>query len=172
MRLITPPRRLRVALLPAIVLLLAGALAAPTHAAAPAASPIALRDAVTAAWRAHPSARATEATLAAARARADAAGRPLYNPELQFSADDEGADRTTTAGVSLALDLSGKRRARRDAAASQLDIAVAQARLSRRDFVAAWMVGWADWQSASRRVQQGEQRLALISRFADLADKQ
>ena len=114
MRLITPPRRLRVALLPAIVLLLAGALAAPTHAAAPAASPIALRDAVTAAWRAHPSARATEATLAAARARADAAGRPLYNPELQFSADDEGADRTTTAGVSLALDLSGKRRARRD----------------------------------------------------------
>ncbi len=73
MRLITPPRRLRVALLPAIVLLLAGALAAPTHAAAPAASPIALRDAVTAAWRAHPSARATEATLAANRGLAAAA---------------------------------------------------------------------------------------------------
>ena len=172
MRLITPPRRLRVVSLPMIVLLLAGALAAPLHAAAPAASPIALREAVTAAWRAHPSARATDATLAAARARADAAGRPLYNPEVQFAADDEGTDRTTTAGVSLALDLSGKRRARRDAAAAQLDVAVAQARLSRRDFVAAWLVGWADWQSASRRVQQGEQRLALISRFADLADKQ
>jgi len=172
MRSNTPPRRLRVASLPTIVLLLAGSWAAPNLAATPVASPMALRDAVAAAWRAHPIARSTEATLAAARARADAAGRPLYNPELEFSADDEGADRTTTAGVSLALDLSGKRRARRDAAAAQLDVAVAEARLSRRDFVAAWLVGWADWQSASRRVEQGEQRLALISRFADLADKQ
>lgn len=154
--------------------LLLACLATPVAAASSASplAPTALRQALHSAWQSHPTARATEATLAAARARADAASRPLYNPEIELAADDEGTDRTTTAGLSLTLDVSGKRRARTAMATAQLQVEQAEARLRRRDFAAAWLVGWADFQSAQQRVRQGEQRLALIARFSDLADKQ
>lgn len=166
-------RLIRVALRARAGLLLA-CLAAPALAA-PAATPdapAALQQAVKAAWQAHPASQGTEARLTAARARAEAASQPLYNPEVIAAAEDEGTDRTTTAGLAMTLDLSGKRRARRDAANARLDAEVASARLDRIEFAAAWLNGWADLQSASQRVSQGEQRLALIARFADLAEKQ
>lgn len=56
----------------------------------PSLAPAGLQQALNAAWQEHPSARVTEATLAAARARAEAAGRPLYNPALELSADRWG----------------------------------------------------------------------------------
>ena len=84
-----------------------------------------MRQALRAAWQQHPSYRATEAQLAAARARLDAAGQPLYNPELEFSTGDERSERTSTAGVNLTLDVNGKRRARSDAASARVDQAIA-----------------------------------------------
>src|SRR3546814_5601490 len=115
--------------------------------------------------------REAEAELAAARARLDAAGQPLYNPELELAAEDEGPDRTATAGMSLRLDLSGKRRVRRDAAAARLDQAAIEARLDRRDFVQQWFSGWAEWRTAEQRAQTGQRRVSLVSRFAELAVK-
>lgn len=135
-------------------------------------APAPIRGALQAAWQNHPTYRATEAQLAAANARFKAAGQPLYNPELELASDDEGPDRTTTAGLNLTLDLSGKRRVRRDAAAARVDQATAEARLRRRDFAEQWFASWADWQTASERVRTGERRLGLMARFADLAQKQ
>ena len=135
-------------------------------------APLPIREAVQAAWRHHPSYRATEAQLVASRARLEAAGQPLYNPELEVSADDEGPDRTLTAGVNLTLALSGKRGVRRAAAAARLDQATAQARLRRRDFVEQWFTGWAQLQAAQQRVLAGERRVELLTRFASLADRQ
>lgn len=135
-------------------------------------APPALRDALQAAWQHHPSYRATEAQLAAARARLDAAGQPLYNPEVELSADDEGPDRTATAGLNLTLDLSGKRRVRRDAAAARVDQATAEAKLRRRDFTKQWFASWAELQTTQQRVRTGERRMTLVTRFAGLADKQ
>jgi cobalt-zinc-cadmium efflux system outer membrane protein len=154
--------------------LLLACLAVPVAATPPALStaPPALRQALQSAWQGHPAARVTEATLEAARARAEAASRPLYNPELELESADEGEERTTTAGVNLTLDLSGKRRARRNSAQATLVVKEAEARLQRRDFAIAWLAGWADLESTRRRVELGEQRLTLIARFADLADKQ
>ena len=137
-----------------------------------AQAPLALRDALQAAWQRHPSYRVTEAQLAAARARLDAAGQPLYNPEVELSADDEGPERTTTAGLNLTLDVSGKRRVRRDAAAARVDQATAEAKLRRRDFAKQWFASWAELQAAQQRVRTGERRLALVTRFATLAGKQ
>lgn len=137
-----------------------------------ALAPPAIRDALQAAWQRHPSYRITEAQLAAARARLEAAGQPLYNPEVEVSADREGPDRTATAGLNLTLDLSGKRRVRRDAASARVDQVVAEARLQRRDFAKQWFASWADLQTAQQRVRTGERRLALVTRFAGLADKQ
>lgn len=169
MRLAKARRRLRAApALCSLVLFLASkgvALAAPV-------APSPLRDAVASAWRAHPQSRAVEATLAAARARADAADRPLYNPELSLSADDEGPDRSATAGLSLALDLGGKRRARAAVGEAQWISALAKARQDRQRFAADWLAGWAAWQSALARARRGEEQFALLQRVADLATKQ
>lgn len=158
----------------AVAVLAAISLSGPAWAAqAPlAAAPPTLRDALNTAWRNHPSYRATEAQLAASRARLDAAGQPLYNPEIELSVDDEGPERTTTGGINLILDINGKRRVRRDAAAARVDQVIAEARLRRRDFTRQWFASWAELQTAQQRVRTGERRLALVARFATLADKQ
>ncbi|MGH8078736.1 MAG: TolC family protein, partial [Lysobacter sp.] len=135
-------------------------------------APVPVRAALQAAWQQHPSYRITEAQLAAARARLDAAGQPLYNPEVELAAEDEGPDRTATAGVNLTLDLSGKRRVRRDAASARVDQVTAEAKLRRRDFIKQWFASWAELQTAQQRVNTGERRVALVARFADLARKQ
>lgn len=143
--------------------------------AAPAPQPLApieLRQALLAAWENHPAAEASRAALAAARARTDAAGQPIYNPEVVVNAEDAGSDRTTTAGLAMSFDVGGKRRARRDAASARLEVAEAQARLDRIEFAAAWLSGWTELQNARQRVNQGEQRLVVVSRFADLAGRQ
>jgi cobalt-zinc-cadmium efflux system outer membrane protein len=131
-----------------------------------------VRHALREAWEAHPQSRQTEATLAAANARVESAGRPLYNPEVDLDAEREGVDRTTTAGISLTLDLSGKRRARTGAATARLEQVTAEAQLRRRDFTRQWFSSWAALTTAQERVRIGERRLALVSRFAGLADKQ
>jgi len=173
MRFFRSSRRLFVARA-AIAMLAAGLLsgAAVAAQASDAIAPAALRQAFQAAWQRHPSYRATQAQLTAAQARLDAAGQPLYNPEFELVADDEGPDRTATAGLNLTLDVNGKRRVRRDAASARVDQAIAEARLRRRDFARQWFASWAQLRTAEKRLATGERRLALVNRFANLAGKQ
>jgi len=135
-------------------------------------APPSLRAAIDAAWRAHPGQRAVGARLAASRARLRAAERPLHNPELEVARDDGGAETTTSIGLRMALDLADKRGARRDIAGARADLAEAEARLRRREFVRAWLAGWADTRAARERVAAGGDRLALTARFAGLAARQ
>jgi cobalt-zinc-cadmium efflux system outer membrane protein len=132
----------------------------------------ALRGAVREAWARHPAAEATEQTLAAAEARSVASSRPLYNPDLELAYDDEGPEQTATAGMALTLDLSGKRRARTDAGQADLVLAEAEAALRRSGFAQQWLQAWTEHGSARERVSIGEERLALMQRFADLAERQ
>jgi cobalt-zinc-cadmium efflux system outer membrane protein len=132
----------------------------------------ALRSAVREAWARHPAADATEQTLAAAEARAVASSRPLYNPDLELAYDDEGPEQTATAGMALTLDLSGKRRARTNAGQADLVLAEAEAALRRSGFAQQWLQAWTEHGSARERVRIGEERLALMQRFADLAERQ
>lgn len=157
---------------PAAIAFAAGGLWLGIASAAEPSAPTPLRQAFQAAWQQHPAYRATEAQLAAAKARLDAAGQPLYNPELELNRDDEGPDTTSSAGLNLTLDLSGKRRVRRDAASARVDQAYAEARVRRRNFAQQWFSGWAELQAANARVATGERRLSLVSRFANLAEKQ
>ena len=136
------------------------------------ASLAALRGAVRDAWARHPAAEATEQTLAAAEARAVASSRPLYNPDLELAYDDEGPEQTATAGIALTLDLSGKRRARTDAGQADLVLAEAEAALRRSGFAQQWLQAWTEHGIARERVRIGEERLALMQRFADLAERQ
>jgi hypothetical protein len=70
-----------------------------------------------------------------------------------------------SAGLNLALDLSGKRRVRRDAASARVDLATAEARRRRRDFVHQWLTANSEWPAARARRDTGERRLALVARF-------
>ena len=170
MHFVRMPRRRYVARL--VVALVGTTFLAAAFAQTPdARAPAPIRDAVQAAWRQHPTYQATESQLAGARARRDAAGRPLYNPELVFDVEDEGTDRTATAGVDLTLDLSGKRRAREASATARVDEAAARAHLQRRDFAKEWFAAMADWVTATERVKTGERRVSLLSRLVDLAQK-
>ena len=135
-------------------------------------APESLRSAVAAAWARSPDAASTDAVLDAAKARAQAASRPLYNPEVEVSADDEGPDRTLTMEMSMPIDLSGKRAARSDVARATLDVTTAAAQLRRRDFAQGWVTAWASRVTADRRVTLGNQRVALLDRFAELAERQ
>lgn len=154
----------------AACLLLSSAVAAQTPPALSAPEPV--REALQSAWRQHPSYRATEAQLAAARARLDATGQPLYNPQLEFSADDEGPDRTATVGLALTLDMSGKRRTRSAAEAARFTRAEAEAVLRRRDYLRQWASAWVELRAAIKRVAVGQRRVGLVNRFADLAERQ
>ena len=132
----------------------------------------ALRDAVREAWARHPAAEATEQTLVAAKARSEASARPLYNPDLELAYDDEGPEETAVAGMALTLDLSGKRRARTDAGQADLVLAEAEATLRRSQFAQHWLQAWTEHGIARDRVRIGEERLALMQRFAELAERQ
>jgi cobalt-zinc-cadmium efflux system outer membrane protein len=153
------------------VLLLASEMSL-VQAASDSPRDIALTQAVRAAWARHPAAEATEQTLAAARARAEAAARPLYNPELELEVEDEGDDRTSTAGLAWTLDWSGKRRARADAGLAEFTLAEAEAAQRRSSFALQWLRAWAERLAAAERVRLGEQQVALVQRFAELAERQ
>lgn len=139
--------------------------------AGPPPAPPELRQALQEAWTALPSTRAAQSRLDAAVARADAATRPLYNPELELSREDDGEERTT-AGINLTLDLSGKRRARSAVGQSELAKATNEYRLARADFSRNWLRAWANWQASSRQLALSAQHLELSQRFSALAERQ
>ncbi len=170
------PARLAKAARAAVALMACGApiLLMPGQAWAqePPLAPPVLRVAVADAWSRHPEAAATQALLAASAARAEAASRPLYNPELELNADDEGPDRSATAGLGITLDLSGKRSARAAVGRAGADIATASAQQRRREFARAWLEAWSGTAAAHRRVSLGAEQVALLDHAAKLADQQ
>lgn len=140
--------------------------AAGTRAPSLLSSP--LQDAVRRIWQASPEVQAARADLDAARARARAAAQPLYNPSLSLDAENADVNRRT-AGLSLALDLSGKRRARASQGDAEVLAAEATYDLLRRNVAARWLKAWSTATLAARQSELGRRRLALMQRFDDLA---
>ncbi len=127
-----------------------------------------LQAAVRRIWESTPEVEAARAELEAARARARAAAQPLYNPSLALDAENADVDRRT-AGISLPLDLSGKRRARASQGDAELRASEADYDLRRRDIAARWLKAWSTAALAARQRELGQRRLALMQRFDDLA---
>ncbi|WP_426689065.1 TolC family protein [Rhodanobacter ginsengiterrae] len=119
-------------------------------------------------WQVSPEVQAARADLDAARARARAAAQPLYNPLLSFDAENADVNRRT-AGISLPLDLSGKRRARASQGEAALLAAEATHDLLRRDVATRWLKAWSTAALAARQSELGQRRLVLMQRFDDLA---
>lgn len=140
--------------------------ASPSVVALPTSSP--LQEAVRRIWQASPEVRVAQADLDASRARARAAAQPLYNPSLSLDAENADVNRRT-AGISLALDLSGKRRARASQGEAELLAAEAAYDLVRRDVASRWLKAWSTAALAARQIALGQRRLALMKRFDELA---
>jgi len=122
------------------------------------------------AWEASPQVQLAEAELRAARARASAAAQPVYNPSIQIDGENADVDRRT-AGVSLTLDMSGKRQARVAESDAETRAREAALLLARRDTAAAWLKAWAGVSLAEEQSAMGSRRMALMRRFDDLAAK-
>lgn len=161
---------LRTASLGAACLLCAGALhAAPVESHAWSAPP-AWRAAAQALWSDNPGIAAARAELDAARAQARAAAQPLYNPELSLEAENADVNRRVI-GIGLPLDLSGKRSARHALGDAQLRAAEARYANARRALAERWSKAITTSALAARQRELGQQRVQLMQRFDELAER-
>lgn len=121
--------------------------------------------------QAHPELQAADAKVAAAQARADALARPVYNPELDIGAERNQSE-SFSAGLSQTVDLSGKRRARRASGAAELTVAVLERTTLRQRIATDVLNALAELYGRIAASSLAQQRLELLDRFADVADRQ
>lgn len=118
----------------------------------------------------NPRVQAARAALEASRALESAAGRPLYNPEIE--ADYESAvDRTWEVGIGQTLDWSGKRKARTSVAASDRHAIEAEYLATRRDLAVDLLSGLTLYQTGVQRDTLAAERERVMRDFAQLAEK-
>ncbi|WCL52901.1 TolC family protein [Gimibacter soli] len=118
----------------------------------------------------HPALMASEAALAAARARAKGQSRPIYNPEVEV-AYENAAEVTKEVGLSQTFDWSGKRKARSGVGRAEVDAAEARFEIARKALLSDILKALSDYQTASRLLEVASQRETLSERFLDLATR-
>jgi cobalt-zinc-cadmium efflux system outer membrane protein len=143
--------------------------AAPPPPVTETATP-ALRDAVRDVWARNPAVQSAEARVDAAEAQATAAGRPLYNPDLDLAAENADVN-TRSVGLSQTIDWSGKRRARETAATAEVRAASAERDDVRQRVALDWLRGFAGFQVATEQAAVGAERVGLLEQFAALAER-
>jgi cobalt-zinc-cadmium efflux system outer membrane protein len=118
----------------------------------------------------NPRVQAARAAMNASRALEFAAGRPLYNPELE--ADYENAvDRTWEVGIGQTIDWNGKRKARSSVAASNRHAIEAEFLATRRDLAVELMSGLTVYQTGVQRDGLAAERQRVMREFAELAQR-
>ena len=133
-------------------------------------APPALRDAVRDVWSRNPAVQSAQARVDAAEAQASAAGRPLYNPDLELAAENADVN-TRSIGISQQIDWSGKRRARETAATADVRAVVAERDEVRQRVALDWLRGFAGFQVATDQAAVGAERVGLLDAFAALAER-
>ncbi|WP_420430027.1 TolC family protein [Kordiimonas sp.] len=118
----------------------------------------------------HPALMASEAALAAARARAKGQSRPIYNPEVEIGYED-AAEVTKEVGLSQTLDWSGKRKARSGVGRAEVEAAEARFEIARKALLSDILKALSDYQTVSRLLEVVSQRETLSERFLDLATR-
>jgi cobalt-zinc-cadmium efflux system outer membrane protein len=114
--------------------------------------------------------QAARAALEASRAHESAAGRPLYNPELE--ADYENAvDQRWEVGIGQTLDWAGKRKARASVAASDRYAIEAEYMAARRDLAVDLLAGLTQYQTGVQRDALATERERIMREFAQLAQR-
>jgi len=133
-------------------------------------APPALISAIREVWDRNPAVQAAEARVAASQSMAQAAARPLYNPELELTSSNADVN-TRSIGLAQQIDWSGKRRARAAAADAETRAVEAERDGVRLEVALDWLRGAAALQVAQDQVALGAQRVDLLSQFSTLAQK-
>ncbi len=121
--------------------------------------------------RSHPELKAADASVAAAEAKAEGLALPIYNPELNADAQRSQSD-AYSIGLSQALDVSGKRSARRLSGQKLLQQAVAERAALRQKLATGVLSALADYHAKQALLALVRQRLALLQGFSTIADQQ
>ena len=125
---------------------------------------------VRAAVDANPQVNAARAALDASVALEGAAGRPLYNPQLELEAEDAETE-TRALGISQTLDWGGKRRARTAVAESEKRSVEADYLAVRWQVTAELLSALASYQTESDRSALAAVRSGTMQDFAELAEQ-
>ena len=120
--------------------------------------------------RSHPRVQAAQAELDAARARERAAGRALYNPELDAEYEDSEV-RTRSIGINQTIDLGGKRGARERAASFETQSALESLAIVRQGVLAELLSALGMVDVTAEQLRIADERKALMERLRTLADE-
>ncbi len=119
---------------------------------------------------ANPRVNAARAALDASVAMESAAGRPLYNPQLEFEAEDADTE-TRALGISQTLDWGGKRGARTAVAESERRSVESDYLAIRWQVTADLVSALASYHTESDRSTLAAVRAGTMRNFADLAEQ-
>jgi outer membrane protein, heavy metal efflux system len=115
----------------------------------------------------HPEVLQAAATLASRDATRDAAGHPLFNPELGIEIEDSAGD-LQAIGISQTLDIANERDARVRVADFEREAAVARLADARRRIADELLFGLAEYWTAVGLDELAETRIELMRTFAGL----
>ena len=118
----------------------------------------------------HPRVQAAQAELDAARAHERAAGRALYNPELDAEYEDSDV-RTRSIGINQTIDLGGKRGARERAASFETQSTQESLAMVRQGVLAELFTALGMVDVAAEKLRIADEREALMERLRALADE-
>jgi len=118
----------------------------------------------------NPRVQAASAAVDASRARETAAGKALFNPQLEL--DTEKTDiRTETIGISQTIDWGDQRGARTQVAQFEKQSVVAGFQFVRQDLASQLMSGLAEYHTSNQLNQLARRKSKLMQDFASLASK-
>ncbi len=153
-------------------LFLAGLLAClvlPTWAAPPPTSP-AIDDLLQQVWESHPGIQAAQSAIDAARARGAAAGKPIYNPELEVDAERTAVN-TISVGINQTIDWGDKRGAQRQMGNSEVHIAQAELASLHQQVASEVLTALASYQSAQEQRQLARRYSELMGQLVETTEQ-
>ena len=121
-------------------------------------------------WEQHPNINAAQAALDAARQRAEAAGQPLYNPELELEAEKTDIN-TFSVGISQTIDWGGKRGAQQQIGNAEIQLSKADLAITKQQVSAEVLTALVHYQTAQRHLQLAQHRAELTERLTETIEQ-
>ncbi len=129
-----------------------------------------LRDFILQVWAENPIIQGAQAALEAARARVDAAGKPLYNPTLELDAEQTDIN-TSTVGISQTIDWGNRKGALKAVAGQELRLAEEQLRAKRQNLTAEILEALIHYATTQEMYTLNLRRTQLMKSFVDAVEQ-
>ena len=118
----------------------------------------------------HPQVLAEKASVDAKSALERAAGKAIYNPDLELDAES-ATDDTYSIGINQTIDFGDKRSARKKVAASERKLSSSRLATVKRTVATKVLEALAEFQSTNQLLELSSSRLKVVREFSDLANR-